>query len=270
MRRDGQAPRYGFLGTGAIASAIVTGLCDGVADPPAIVVSPRSAAVAADLAARFGNVAVAASNQAVVDGSTVLVVGVRPQDAAAALRGLRIPADRTIISLMAGVSLATLADLAAPAHTIVRAIPLPAVARRQGITPIHPPNPAAAALFGPLGGVIAVAEAASFDAFSGATAAIASYFSYIGTVAAWLAQRGIPPHDASRYVAHMFAGLAPLLSTEQPDFAALADHHATRGGINEFLRTRLDDAGVFAQVHDGLEAVMRRIAELSATARGDR
>ena len=44
---------YGVLGVGALASAIVTGLCDGVANPPAIVLSPRNADTAANLAARF-------------------------------------------------------------------------------------------------------------------------------------------------------------------------------------------------------------------------
>ena len=60
---------YGVLGVGALASAIVTGLCEGVADPPAIVLSPRNADTAADLAARFESVSVAADNQAVVDAA---------------------------------------------------------------------------------------------------------------------------------------------------------------------------------------------------------
>lgn len=34
---------YGIIGVGAIAAAIVTGLCEHVQDAPAIVLSPRNA-----------------------------------------------------------------------------------------------------------------------------------------------------------------------------------------------------------------------------------
>ena len=60
---------YGVLGVGALASAIVTGLCDGVEDPPDVLLSPRNSATASGLAARFPTVTVAADNQGVVDGS---------------------------------------------------------------------------------------------------------------------------------------------------------------------------------------------------------
>jgi pyrroline-5-carboxylate reductase len=53
---------YGVLGVGSIAAAIVTGLCDGVADPPDVVLSPRNADRAADLAARLPSVRVATDN----------------------------------------------------------------------------------------------------------------------------------------------------------------------------------------------------------------
>jgi pyrroline-5-carboxylate reductase len=64
---------------------------------------------------------------------------------------LRFPADRVGISAMAGVPVKTLQRLVAPATDVARVIPLPSVARRDGITPVHPPNAAAAALFDRLG-----------------------------------------------------------------------------------------------------------------------
>ena len=78
---------YGFVGAGAITRAMVEGLSS-VDDPPAIVVSPRGAAVSAALAARFGNVRVAADNQAVVDAAPCVVLAPRPGDAPAVLQGL--------------------------------------------------------------------------------------------------------------------------------------------------------------------------------------
>jgi pyrroline-5-carboxylate reductase len=70
---------YGVLGVGAIGAAIVTGLCEDVDDAPRMLLSPRNAEIAAGLAQRFATVDVAADNQAVVDGSPVVIVCVRPQ-----------------------------------------------------------------------------------------------------------------------------------------------------------------------------------------------
>ena len=59
--------------------------------------------VAAGLAERFATVDVAADNQAVVDGAPVVIVCVRPQVAQTVLAEVRFPADRVVISAVAGV-----------------------------------------------------------------------------------------------------------------------------------------------------------------------
>ncbi len=83
--------RLGFVGTGTIASAMVIGLrAAGNTDP--IILSPRNAEIAADLAGRFDNVQVASTNQAVLDASDLVVLAVRPQIASSVLPELRFPA----------------------------------------------------------------------------------------------------------------------------------------------------------------------------------
>src|SRR5918995_6770601 len=94
---------YGVLGVGALGTAIVTGLCENVDDAPQMLLSPRNAETAGRLAERFASVDVAAENQALVDGAAVVIVCVRPQVAGTVLAELRFPADRVVISAMAGV-----------------------------------------------------------------------------------------------------------------------------------------------------------------------
>src|SRR4051794_3683002 len=130
---------YGVLGVGAIAAAIVTGLCDDEAEAPSVLLSPRGAGVAAELAERFETVTVAADNQAVVDGASVVILCLRPQEAREGLGGLRFPGGQVVISAMAGVSVEELLRLVAPATDVARTIPLPSVATRAGIPPIPPP-----------------------------------------------------------------------------------------------------------------------------------
>jgi pyrroline-5-carboxylate reductase len=109
---------YGIVGVGAIAAAIVTGLCEHVPDAPRIVLSPRNAGRVADLAARFPTVRVAGSNQEVLDESSVVLLCIRPQDARSVLPGLKFSAHHAIVSAMAGIQIAALRELVTPAQNI--------------------------------------------------------------------------------------------------------------------------------------------------------
>jgi pyrroline-5-carboxylate reductase len=150
--------------------------------------------------------------------------------------------------------------LVAPAEVIVRAIPLPAVARRSGLTAIHPGHGLARAIFDPLGGVIAVDDERALDALSASTATIAAYLAYLDTISRWLADRGISETDAARYVAAVFASVSGTLAdTQQNDFKTLADEYATVGGLNEQFLMALRRAGTFDVVGRTLDDVAHRL-----------
>ncbi len=250
----------GIVGVGAIAEAIVTGLCEGEDTPPSVHLSPRSAVRASRLAARYPSVQVADGNQTVVERADVVLLCVRPQDAAVALSDLSFRARQAIISVIAGVPLAALRARVAPAEVLVRAIPLPAVARRTGLTAIHPGHEVARAIFDPLGGVIAVDDERALDALSASTATMAAHLTYLDTISRWLADRDIPRTDATRYVAAVFGALSgTLLSTEPIDFGTLADEYATAGGINEQFLADLRRAGTFDIVDRALDDVAHRL-----------
>jgi pyrroline-5-carboxylate reductase len=256
---------YGFIGVGAIATAIVTGLCKDVEQPPAILLSPRNSGIAAELARRYPTVSVGVDNQAVVDGASALILCLRPQVARAALDNLTFSDDQVIISAMAGISVEEIKMLVAPAREISRAIPLPSVARRNSVTPIHPPSEAAKALFGRLGGTIDMRDVNAFNALSASTATIAAHFAYLNTISRWLVSHNIPEQAARRYVAATFAGLAMALGSGQ-DFEQLTRDHMTPGGTNELFLAILNEAGVFENVDLGLQRVLDRLSVRSPEA----
>lgn len=249
---------YGVLGVGAIGAAIVRGLCENVDDAPRVLLSPRNATLAPELAQRFPTVEVGADNQAVVDGAPVVIVCLRTEHAEAVLEGLRFPADRVVISAMASVPLDELQRLVAPATEVARSIPFPAVARRDGATLVHPPNAAAAELFNRLGETVEVGDAKAFDTLTASTATIAAHFAYLSTITAWLESQGIPGPTATRYIAAIFGGLAE--PTRRGDgFERLAHEHATPGGLNEQFRNELEESGAFDQVRAGLQRILDRL-----------
>jgi pyrroline-5-carboxylate reductase len=246
---------YGIVGVGEIAEAIVTGLCDGVDVAPRVLLSPRTAERSASLAARWATVEVAAGNQEVLDGADVVVLCVRPQDARAILGALRFAEHTPVVSAIARISLDELATLVAPASDLARAIPMPPVARRAGLTAVFPGTPAVHTLFDPLGVCAPVADEDAFTALSTASATVSAHMEYLATIAAWLGAQGIDDQLAGRYIASAFAGLAPALSREPVDLEALAREYATRGGLNERFATSLREGGVYGQVTQALDAL---------------
>ncbi|MBB6625991.1 NAD(P)-binding domain-containing protein [Nocardioides sp. KIGAM211] len=254
-------PTYGVIGVGALAAAIVTGLCEGVEDAPQVLLSPRGRAHAEALAARFPTVRVAADNQAVVDGAGTVLVAVLPQQAEAVLGDLTFGTHHLVVSLVAGVPLADLARWATPAGEVVRANPLPSAAAREGMTTVHPPVPAVTDLFARVGRVLPVAEETAYDALSAASATVAAHYAYLDAIAGWLATQGVDGPEARGYVAAVFSGVADTLRTGDggpPDLAGLTAEVATPGGLNEQLTADLRAAGVYDAVDRALSAVLAR------------
>lgn len=244
--------RVGFVGTGAITAAMVTGLG---AESYEICVSPRNATIARDLAARFGNVTVASSNQDVLDRTDTIVVAVRPVVAAEILTSLRFRPDHRVISVVSGLSLSRIAAIVAPARTIVRAVPLPSVANRMGPTVIHPSDGVTADLFNAMGTTFVAVSEDAFETFCAVTATIAPFFAFVDTIAVWITQHGISEAQARDYTVRMMRGLV-----DKQDFQSAVAEHATPGGINEQLLQHLLARRTFDALTDGLDAVLRRIS----------
>ncbi|MGB4779691.1 NAD(P)-binding domain-containing protein [Microbacterium sp.] len=253
---------YGFVGVGSIASAMVEGLCDGVADAPPVVLSPRSEARSRELAGRLPTVSVAASNQEVVERSDIVIVAVLPQQAAHVLGDLEFRPGQVVISVMAGVGLEMIVDAVEPATEVARSIPLPAVAGRRGETPIFPSTNAARQLFSRLGGYAELPSERAFEAVAAASATVAAHLWYLDSIKAWLCAEGIDPQFAARYVATTFVDVAGEINPSRVDFRALASNHATAGGLNEQFSQHLAQAGAYEAVAEGLDGLLRRLTAI--------
>lgn len=234
------------LGVGALGEAIVTGLSR-AEQPPSITISGRSPERSSRLATTFETVTVAADNQTLIDAAPTVILCVRPQDVAV-VGSLRFGPDQTVISAMAAIDLATLAELVAPATCIARVIPMPSVADGVGPTPAYPVIAKVERLFAPLGGVLAMDSEAEFDAISVASATVAAHLEFVGSIASWLEGNGIPRKRAVAYLAGVLA-----------DIAGSATDHATPGGLNERFAARLREAGVYSAVTDGLDDVLATV-----------
>ena len=253
--------KLGFVGTGALSAAIVTGLKSLPGEATPVVVSPRNEEIAGELAQRFPDVRIAADNHAVLDQCDTVMLAVRPQIAREVLRELRFRPDHHVVSLIATVSREEIAALVAPATHVTKALPMPMIARLQGSTLICPPDPVVASFFGRLGGVVEVEDQSEFDALTVVTATYASYFKYLDTIHAWVQSQGVAGDKARSYITSIFKALANAPDTMPDiDFMHLARDYATRGGINEQVLRELTEHGTFDAFAESLGRVHRRIA----------
>ena len=250
----------GFIGTGEITVAMVTGFCTAESCPERVIVSPRNAVNAAALAAAFPVVEVAADNQAVVEASDWLVLAVLPQVAAEALAPLRFRPGQKVVSVIAGLPLAAAAELVTPAQMLAQALPLPPAARHLGPVGICPPNAAVAELFGRIGTSIEVSDEREFDAFWSVTSLMAPFYGLLHHSATWLTDKGVPSEAAGRYVGAMFHALAEnACQAGTEGFARLTQDSQTPGGLNEQTYRALSAAGLYRHEEEALDAVLARL-----------
>jgi pyrroline-5-carboxylate reductase len=239
-----------------MAAAMVEGL--GGQD---IVLSPRGASVAADLARRFAGVTVAASNQSVVDQCDTVVLSIRPQVAEEVVRALRFRPGQKVLSLVAATKTETIRTWIGADLPVTRAIPLPFVANRRGVTPIFPPDPEVAALFDRLGTSVTCATQAEFDLLAVGSALMGSYFGLLETAQGWLVEQGLPEGASRAYLAGLFANLGLVAEGGRAEFSQLRDEYSTRGGLNEQMFRVFGEKG-------GAEALRAALAQVLARVRG--
>ncbi|WP_109477010.1 pyrroline-5-carboxylate reductase [Paraburkholderia sp. C35] len=252
--------RFGFIGTGTITQAVVSGMLRFGVPFERIALSPRNAQTAAELAARDGRISVCASNQAVLDSSDVVCLAVVPQIAADVLGDLTFDTRHHVISFMAGISLEQLRGLIRTDGAIARAVPLPAVAEGKGSTAICPADPIAKALFAPLGEAVEVDSEDKFDALSAVTATMASFYAVLEEQASWLVRQGLDYEDARAFLSGYCVGLAHDTTRTAQPFSAMVKHSMTPGGINEQVHNELSRRRAYALYGDALDGVLRRIS----------
>jgi pyrroline-5-carboxylate reductase len=253
-------PKVGVIGIGTIGAALTTGL-SGFDDPRAdFILSPRNEAISRRLAARFSNVTVAGSNQAVVDGAEIIILAVRPQIAEELIEALQFRAEQRIISLVGTFSVGRLAPLVAPATDISRAVPMPPAAERRGPFGLYTQSDEVLRLFEGLGRVIRVEEEAHLDLMSAGTSLMATYFGMAGTIDGWMSKQGFDPAASRAFVGELFLSLA-LVARERSEesFERLSTDYSTLGGLNEQAWRELRAAGWPDQLRAALDLLLDRI-----------
>lgn len=251
--------RIGFIGTGQFARFLTAGLArDGAAT--SVTVSPRNAAIAAELAAAHG-AAVAASNAAVVEASDIVLLTTRAEHRVGPVEGLNWRPGQTAVSFVGGLALADLAAAVAPAKA-VKAMTSYAAAHAPCPFLIYPENPAARVLGERLGTVHALADERAFEAAAAMPVFFALLLDLLGEGEGWCADQGVAPEIARAQTLAGLRGLAALAEgLDGGDLDVLIARMATPGGLTEGGLADLEKYDAMAPWRAAMDRILARALE---------
>jgi pyrroline-5-carboxylate reductase len=259
------AGRLLMVGAGNMGGAMLRGWLAGGLPPGAVtVVSPSGRAMPEGV-----RVVPAIPVAEVFD---TILLGIKPQGLASVRDALGGHAPRVLISILAGVELATLMGLVqAP---VVRAMPNLPVALGRGVVALHgergtEAGDRAAALMAPLGLVEWIADERLFDTVTAlAGSGPAFLYRFVDALAQAGAATGLSPEQAARLALATVEGSARLAAVADANPARLADQVASPGGSTRKGLDVLDrDDALVRLLTETLEAARRRNAEMAAAAR---
>lgn len=255
--------RLGFIGTGAITSALATGLCTTEQIFEDIWVSPRNKEKAERLQNRFSQVRIGRSNQDIIDNTDIIVLAFLPQDLNVILTPLQFKERHLIVNLLSGTRNSKVAKKVHTKCTIVRAVPLPCAAEHVGPIVVYPDNIHVNQLFNGLGKVISVNKEEQLEYLSVITSLMAPYFEMLAGITDWATQAGVKQKQGADYIASMFEALS-VLAQKSPtgDFHQLADESMTPGGLNELARKIISESGGYHFLESALQAVADRVIRI--------
>lgn len=245
----------GFIGTGTIVEAFIEGLvASGKTNP--IILSPRSEAISKALAERYPQISRAASNAEVADAADIVFLGMRPPQVEDALKGVAFHPGQIVCSFVAGFPVADVASVA-PAATVCRVLPLPAIEVCRGPVAHYPRVRDIVDLLAGMGEVVIPSGEEELAAMGAVSGAMSTFMEIQDTLVGWMVNEGTKPDIADTYIRAMFSGLAETAFRSDQPLSELADDHQTKGGLNERTRRLLTDSGWFEKLTEAIETVRK-------------
>lgn len=271
-RTENDSPRWGFIGSGRMATALIEGMLRAkLAEATAITASDPAPAARSALAASSG-IAVVESNLEVAGQSDVIVLAVKPQTMVQALEALRpvVTAEHLVVSVAAGTTIATIADVLGSDRRVIRVMSnTPALVGQGASAFALGPGVTAGdealvkSLLEGVGVAVAVPESL-LDAVTGLSGSGPAFvYLMIEALSDGGVRAGLPRDVATLLAAQTVLGAARMVLDTGLHPGVLKDQVASPGGTTIAGLHALEQAGVRGAFMDAVLAASRRAAELA-------
>ena len=269
-----QRPLVGVLGAGKLGEILVSGMLGGGWPAGRLLAAARRPERERELADRFG-IGTGTADR-VAAAADVLVLAVKPQDAAALLAQIApvLPAGRLVVSVVAGLGSAFVADRLPAGTRVVRVMTNTPARIAQGMSAISAGASATEAdldtveqLLHPLGRTVRVPESQQ-DAVTALSGSGPAYFFYLVeamTDAGILL--GLPRQLAHDLIVQTAVGSALLLRESGEHPVTLREAVTSPAGTTISAIRELETHGVRAAMLSALEAARDRAREIAGELR---
>tara|TARA_Y100000996_G_scaffold405212_1_gene380134 strand:- start:756 stop:1523 length:768 start_codon:yes stop_codon:yes gene_type:complete len=252
----------GFLGTGKIASSVITGICNSKIKYKKIIISPRNKIIANSLKKKFNKINIAKNNQEVINKSNWIFLAITPTVGKKIIKDLKFKNNQTIISFISTITLPELKKMIKVKSDIVRAIPLPPISLKKGPVPICPPNKKVKNFFNKIGSTIEIKNEKLSINFWSISGMMASYYDLLRVMSNWLIKKGVKQKDAQIYITSLFLALSEdAVVNSKHDLKFLVKESQTPKGLNEQGLKEMSRRGVYKSVVKTLNRIHKRLSK---------
>ena len=254
--------KLGFIGTGKIASSVITGICKSKIKFNKILVSARNKTVAQNLNKKFKKVIIIKNNQQIVDDCNWVFLSVTPSVGEKIIKNLKFKSNQTIISFISTITLARLKKDIKVKAQIVRAIPLPPISLKKGPVPICPPNRKVKEFFNHLGTTVEIKNEKSSINFWSTSGMMAPFYELLRVMTDWLVKRGVKRDNAQKYITSLFLALSEdAVVNSKLNLKHLVKESQTPKGLNEQGVRELTKAKFYKSIEKTLNSIHKRLSK---------
>ena len=252
--------KLGFIGTGKIASSVITGICTSKISFKKILVSPRNRIIAQKLKRKFRKVSIAKNNQEIVNSCNWIFLAVTPKVGKKIIPKLKFRTKQKVISFIATINLAQLKKAIGKKVKIVRAIPLPPISIRKGPVPICPPDQQVKNFFNKLGTTVEIKNEKLSHNFWSVSGMMAPFYELLNIISNWLVKSGVKRDDAQKYITSLFVALSEdAVVNSRKDLKHLVKDSQTPKGLNEQGVKELRKARFYISLEKTLNSILKRL-----------
>ena len=252
--------KIGFIGTGQITKAVVTGILGAKLKVNKIYLSERNKKISKDLKSKSKKITIIKNNQEIINKSNWIFLAVTPKVGEKILHKYHFKSNQTIISFISTIKMKQLKKIVKVKASIVRAIPLPPISLRKGPVPIFPPNKKVKNFFNQLGVTVEIKKENSSLNFWSTSGMMAPFYEMLNQMSNWLVKRGIKRDDAQKYITSLFVALSEdAVVKSKKDLKYLVKESQTPGGLNEQGVKEFKKVGFYRSIDKTLNSILKRL-----------
>ena len=251
--------KLGFIGTGQITKAVVTGIIISNLKISKIFISERNKKISKILKSKSKKIMIVKNNQDIIDKSDWVFLAVTPVVGNKILEQLKFNKRKLIISFISTINLTQLKKITGLKTNIVRAIPLPPIALCKGPVPIYPPNNKVKKFFDKLGSTVEISNEKLSLNFWTTSAMMAPFYEILYSLSNWLIKRGIKKENAQKYISSLFLALSEDAFNNNKNLKKLVRESQTPGGLNEQAVKDLRKGGFYRLLEKTSNRIIKRL-----------